>query len=487
MKTKSLSQLLQQLRAQIFGAQELEINNLRIDSRKVEGNDLFAALSGKVVDGHQFIDKAIENGAKAILCEKLPTELTTGITYIQVKEVAKALGNIAKEFYGNPSEKIKLVGITGTNGKTTIATLLYQLFTDLGYQTGLISTIEYLVGKETEPASHTTPNVLKLNELLNKMVEAGCEYAFMEVSSHAIDQQRIAGIEFAGGVFTNLSHDHLDYHETFAEYLNVKKKFFDDLGPNAFALTNLDDKRGRVMLQNTAATPFSYSLSNVADFRARILENSLHGLFLRLNGYELHSFLIGEFNASNLLAIYGTANLLEIENATALTGISKLQPAEGRFDFVKDDERNITGIVDYAHTPDALEKILSTVKDIVKKGSKVISVVGCGGDRDKTKRPIMAKNAIKWSDRVILTSDNPRTEDPDEILKDMQTGVETEDRHKTLVISNRKEAIRTACALAQTGDIIVVAGKGHEKYQEIDGVKHPFDDKEVLKEAFQEN
>lgn len=481
---KSLTQLLQQLNGKVIGEQQEFINNLRIDSRRVEAGDLFAALSGKVADGHQFIDKAIAQGAKAILCQQLPEELVTETTYIVVKDVALALGEIAKEFYDNPSEKIKLVGVTGTNGKTTIATLLYNMFSILGYKTGLISTIEYLIGEESEVASHTTPNVLKLNELLNKMVEAGCEYAFMEVSSHAIDQQRIAGLSFTGGIFTNLSHDHLDYHETFPAYLNVKKKFFDDLPKTAFALTNLDDKRGKVMLQNTNATAYTYSLSHVADFRARILENSLMGLMMRLNGYELHSFLIGEFNASNLLAIYGTANLLGIENSSALLAISQLKPAEGRFDFVKDEKRNVTGIVDYAHTPDALEKILSTVNDIVKKGSKVIAVVGCGGDRDKTKRPIMAKNAIKWSDRVILTSDNPRTEDPEAILKDMKEGVSSEKAHKALVITNRREAIRTACALAQNGDIIVVAGKGHEKYQEINGVKHPFDDKQVLREAF---
>lgn len=481
---KSLSQLLQQLNGEVIGEQQKIINNLRIDSRRVEAGDLFAALSGKVVDGHQFIDKAIAQGAKSILCQRLPEKLVAETTYIVVTDVAFALGEIAKEFYDNPSEKIKLVGVTGTNGKTTIATLLHKMFSNLGHKTGLISTIEYLIGQESEAASHTTPNVLKLNELLSRMIEAGCEYAFMEVSSHAIDQQRIAGLSFTGGIFTNLSHDHLDYHETFPAYLAVKKKFFDDLPKAAFALTNLDDKRGKVMLQNTNATAYSYSLSNVADFRARILENSLMGLMMRLNGYELHSFLIGEFNASNLLAIYGTANLLGIENSAALLAISQLKPAEGRFDFVKNEKRNVTGIVDYAHTPDALEKILSTVKDIVKKGAKVIAVVGCGGDRDKTKRPIMAKNALKWSDRVILTSDNPRTEDPEAILKDMKEGVNPENAHKTLVITNRREAIRTACALAQNGDIIVVAGKGHEKYQEINGVKHPFDDKQVLREAF---
>lgn len=415
-----------------------------------------------------------------MLCEQLPENIDEAVTYIKVQDSASATGKIAAAFYEHPSQQLKLVGVTGTNGKTTITSLLYQLFRLLKYKVGLISTIDYKIDNVVQTSTHTTPNAIKLNQLLRQMVDAGCTYAFMEVSSHAIHQKRIEGIAFTGGVFTNISHDHLDYHHTFDEYIGVKKAFFDNLPKQAFALTNVDDKRGKVMLQNTQADAHTFGIKSLADFRLKILENQLDGLILKIDNIELHSLLIGKFNASNLLAVYGTAILLGISKDNALTAISGLRPAEGRFDVVSNREKGIKGIVDYAHTPDALDKILININAVKKNGAKVITVCGAGGDRDKTKRPKMAKIAAQNSDKVILTSDNPRTEDPMEILKDMQAGLDKEANKKTVTIENRKEAIRTACLLAQEGDIVLVAGKGHEKYQEINGVRHPFDDKEIL-------
>ena len=458
-----------------------------MDSRKVSAGSLFIAVKGHTVDGHAYITKAIDNGASAILCEDLPENILEEITYIQVKNTEKIIGLIAANFYDHPSTKLQLCGVTGTNGKTTTTTLLYQLFKNMGYKVGLISTIRYLVDEAEEAAPFTTPYPIQLNELLAKMVEAGCTYCFMEVSSHAIEQERIKGLVFQGGVFTNITHDHLDYHKTFDEYIRVKKAFFDQLPKTGFALSNVDDKRGRVMLQNTKATIHTYALQSMADFTLRIIENRINGLLVNVDGVELHSLLAGTFNAYNLLAVYATARLLDMDKETVLTGISQLRPAEGRFDCVLDRKNNRTGIVDYAHTPDALEKVLTTINKVKSKDAKVITVVGCGGDRDPLKRPIMAKVAVNQSDRVILTSDNPRSEDPESILKDMEKGLEQETNQKAVTIANRREAIRTACLLAQTGDIILIAGKGHEKYQEIKGVKHPFDDKKVLNEALKVN
>lgn len=456
--------------------------HITTDSRQVQPGGVFVAISGGTQhDGHSYINTAIESGATTIMCEVLPDILHEDITYLQVKDAAQELGTLAANFYDNPSEKFKLVGITGTNGKTTTATLLYRLFTQLGYNVGLISTVEHRINDKIISSTHTTPDVLTLNKLLAKMVAAECDFCFMEVSSHAVVQKRIAGLQFAGGVFTNITHDHLDYHKTFDNYIAAKKGFFDQLPSAAFALSNLDDKRGKVMLQNTAAHKYTYALKSPADFTAKILENSFAGLMLNLDGEEFHSQLIGEFNAYNLLAIYGTATLLGEPKIPTLVALSTLNAAEGRFEYIQNRAKNVTGIVDYAHTPDALEKVLTTLHDICRNKEQIITVVGCGGDRDKTKRPLMAKIACEMSHRVILTSDNPRTEDPNAILADMQQGIEPHQTAKVLKIENRHEAIRTACALAQQGDIVLIAGKGHEKYQEINGVKHPFDDMEILK------
>ncbi len=400
------------------------------------------------------------------------------------KDASNALGKITSAFYGHPSEKIQLIGITGTNGKTTTASLLYQLFKRLGHKVGLISTIEYRIGEEVRPSTHTTPNALILNALLAEMLTKGCAYCFMEVSSHAIHQERISGVKFKGGVFTNITHDHLDYHKSFKEYIKVKKTFFDNLPSTSFALSNLDDKNGKVMLQNTKAEKLTYGIQSLANYRLKILENNLMGLVLKIDNLELHTKLIGDYNAYNLLAVYAVALELGVAQETALMGLSQLEAAEGRFDVVFNSAKKLRGVVDYAHTPDALEKILNSIRKSKSSESSVITVVGCGGDRDKTKRPKMARIALDLSERVVLTSDNPRTEDPNAILLDMQAGVASEDRGKVLVISNRKEAIKTACMLAKEGDIVLVAGKGHEKYQEINGVKHPFDDKQVLEEVF---
>lgn len=466
---------------QTVGDVNLTIRQIHFDSRRVEEGDVFIALKGTQVDGHRFISNAIEKGAKAIVAEHFPTELTDGVTFIKVDSTHFALGQMANLYYDEPSKKLKLVGITGTNGKTTTATLLHQLFMDLGYKTGLLSTIENKIGQKVVPASHTTPDALALNELLSDMVEAGCDFAFMEVSSHAVHQERIAGIHFTGAVFTNITHDHLDYHKTFRAYIDAKKKFFDDLPKSAFALTNLDDRRGEVMLQNTKAKKKTYALRKPADYKAKILENNLTGLIMDMDGQEFFSPLSGTFNGYNLLAVYTTAVLLEQDKMEALKFLSQLKAVEGRFDYILDKQNNRVGIVDYAHTPDALEKVLSTIDKIRTGNEKVITVVGCGGDRDKVKRPLMAKIACNFSQLVILTSDNPRTENPDTIISDMEEGIPKGAERKVLSIALREQAIKTACQLAQKGDIILVAGKGHEKYQEVNGVKYPFDDKEMLK------
>ena len=469
----------------VVGSTDQTITGICTDSRQAKPGVLFAAISGTQLDGHDYIPAAIKGGAIAIVCQHAPAALQPdlGIVYLVVDDVAKALGTIAGNHYEKPSEKLQLIGITGTNGKTTTATLLYQTFKSLGYKVGLLSTIKYIIGTSEMEATHTTPDVVKLNRLLDQMVQNGCDYCFMEVSSHAVVQGRIDGISFAGGILTNISHDHLDYHGSFKAYINAKKGFFDGLPSKAFALVNTDDKRARVMLQNTAARKYSYALKSLADFRIKILENEFTGLTLKINELELHSFLVGEFNAYNLLAIYACAMLLEQDKTEVLTAISALKTAEGRFDCISNPQSQIIGIVDYAHTPDALKNVLDTVNKIRTKNEQLITVVGCGGDRDKAKRPIMAKIACENSDKVILTSDNPRTEEPNAIIKDMQTGVEPQHFNKTLSITNRREAIKTACMLSKPGDIILLAGKGHEKYQEVNGVKHPFDDKHELSAA----
>ena len=469
----------------IVGNKDLDIPNITFDSRQVGQDTLFFAVKGTQADGHDYIDKAIEQGASAIVCEKMPSKKQDNVTYIKVDNSAYVLGVAASNFFGNPSEKMRLVGVTGTNGKTTIATLLYRLFTDAGYSCGLLSTIENIVDRSVIPSTHTTPDPIELNGLLHQMAEAGCEYAFMEVSSHSVAQDRIAGLHFAGGIFTNLTHDHLDYHKTMANYRNAKKKFFDDLPQTAFALTNLDDKNGEYMLQNTRARKLSYALKHDADFKGIIMESHFDGMMLKVNGREMFTRLVGGFNASNLLAIYGAAIALGFDKEELLVEISKLRGANGRFDIVH-SANGIVGIVDYAHTPDALENVLKTINEVRDHKETLITVVGCGGNRDTTKRPEMAAVAVKLSDKAILTSDNPRFEDPDEIIRQMKAGIADEDRHKALSITNRKEAIRTAVALAKKGDIILLAGKGHENYQEINGIKNHFDDKEVLSEAFKE-
>lgn len=472
---------------EIAGSTELKINKLTLDSRKSEEGTLFAALRGTLTDGHAFISKAIDNGASAILCEDLPEERREGVTYVRVADSAAAFGQAASNFYDRPSEKLKLVGVTGTNGKTTTATLLYDLFKALGYKVGLISTIENRIFDKVIRSTHTTPDAESINLLIKQMVEAGCDYAFMEVSSHAIVQKRIAGLRFVGGIFTNITHEHLDFHKTFKAYIEAKKMFFDNLPKDAFALVNADDKRGEVMLQNTKAKAYTFALRRPARFKAKIVENSLTGLHLDLDGIDFYARLIGEFNAYNLLGVYATALLLGQEKQDVLQVLSNLKAAEGRFDYAFDPKRNIIGIVDYAHTPDALEKVLSTIHQLRKGGGRIITVVGCGGDRDHSKRPLMAKVSCDYSDQVIFTSDNPRTEDPEAIIAEMERGIPAYATQKTLSIANRREAIKTACRLAQRGDVILVAGKGHEKYQEIRGEKYPFDDKEELSNALNLN
>jgi len=463
----------------------LEINDVQIDSRKIKWGSLFIAVKGVAVDGHQFIDKAIEAGAVAVVFQESFIERKEGVVYVEVENSAAAAGLIAHNFFGQPSEKMKLVGVTGTNGKTTIATLLYKLFTSLGYKCGLLSTVENYVGDKIVAATHTTPDAISLNALLKQMLEEDCSHVFMEASSHAIHQHRITGLNFVGGIFSNITHDHLDYHKNFEEYIRVKKSFFDGLPSSAFAISNADDKRGTVMLQNTNAKKYYYSLRTVADFKGKILDNSLTGLVMVVNDQEVHFRLIGEFNAYNLLAVYGTAVCLEEDKQEVLRNLSMLTGAEGRFDYLLSTQDKVVAIVDYAHTPDALLNVLATIRKLKKGFEKIITVVGCGGDRDKAKRPIMAEVACEHSDKVIFTSDNPRSEDPAQIIKDMEAGVGAAARRKYISIVDRKEAIKTAISLASKEDIILVAGKGHEKYQEIKGVKNHFDDKEVVNEMFE--
>ncbi len=468
----------------IKGPTEIPVSELCLDSRMAGKNSLFVAITGTQVDGHRFINKAIENGATSVICTQLPQSLQDGVTYIKVADSSESIGKIASNFFDNPSDDLNLIGITGTNGKTTTATLLYNLFTDLGFKTGLVSTIRNMVADKEINATHTTPDAISLHVLLKEMVDSGCEYVFIEVSSHAIDQKRIAGLNFRGAVFTNLTHDHLDYHNTFKDYLNAKKRLFDGLSKTAFALSNIDDKNGTVILQNTKAIKKTYSLKTLADFKAKIIENSFEGLQLQINGHDFYSFLSGEFNAYNLLATYGVAILLGHDSESVLTKLSNIQAAEGRFQIVRSNS-GITGFIDYAHTPDALENVLKTINSIKSNNETLITVIGAGGDRDKNKRPKMARIASMLSNTVILTSDNPRSEDPNQIIEDMELGIDPAKVNKTLVITNRKEAIKTAVNLAKPGDIILVAGKGHEKYQEIKGVRYPFDDMEIVKKLFE--
>jgi UDP-N-acetylmuramoyl-L-alanyl-D-glutamate--2,6-diaminopimelate ligase len=464
---------------EVVGATDIAVSSIAIDSRKVIKGTAFVAIKGVAQDGHEYISKAIELGAKVIVCENMPALQVDGITYIKVASTPEAVAFMAHQFYDAPSTKIKLVGVTGTNGKTTIATLLFKLFSALGYTCGLVSTVQNQIGDQIIPATHTTPDAVSLNELLNTMVNAGCSHVFMECSSHAVHQHRITGLVFTGALFSNITHDHLDYHKTFENYIAAKKGFFDALPASAFAITNADDKRGEVMLQNTKAKKLSYGLKSSADYKGKILENALTGLVMLVNEIEVHFRLIGEFNAYNLLAVYGAAVNLGVESNTALTTLSMLAGAEGRFDYVISNKQ-VIGIIDYAHTPDALENVLATIKKLRKGYEQVITVVGCGGDRDKTKRPIMAQTACDLSDKVILTSDNPRTEDPAQIIADMEAGLNTAAKRKYISIIDRKEAIKAAVAFAKPEDIVLVAGKGHEKYQDINGVKHPFDDKAIL-------
>lgn len=481
-----LSDLLNNTRiVEISGPVSIRVEGLAFDSRAVKKGDLFFAVPGSVSDGHDFIDAALDNGAVAIVCERWPSSFRHEITYIRVDQAAIALGELASAHFGHPSRKISLVGVTGTNGKTTTATLLFNLFRSLGYGCGLISTIVNKINDTDIPATHTTPDPIRLNEWMAQMVDSGCSHCFMEVSSHALDQSRVAGLRFKGGIFTNLTHDHLDYHKTFDAYLKAKKKFFDNLPAEAFALVNKDDKNGVVMLQNTMASKYTYSLRGMADFRGKVLENRFHGLLMNLDGEEVWFHLIGLFNAYNLLSVYAAAILSGQDKMQVLTALSTEQPVAGRFNYVRSNT-GITAIVDYAHTPDALQNVLDTINSIRQRHEQLITIVGAGGNRDKAKRPVMAAIACRLSDRVILTSDNPRFEEPEAILAEMQTGVEPEHQKKVLTIVNRLEAIRTACALARNGDIILVAGKGHEPYQEIKGTRYPFNDKEVLEASFRE-
>ncbi|MBL7732674.1 MAG: UDP-N-acetylmuramoyl-L-alanyl-D-glutamate--2,6-diaminopimelate ligase [Chitinophagaceae bacterium] len=469
----------------VQGSTSAEVTDIQIDSRKVKPGAVFVAVKGAAADGHQFIEKAISSGAVAVICEEMPAAVNDKVVYVQAENSAAAAGYMAHNFYGQPSEKLKLVGVTGTNGKTTIATLLYKLFTSLGYTCGLISTVENMIGEKTVPATHTTPDAVSLNSLLQEMVKAGCTHVFMETSSHAVHQHRVTGLQYTGGIFSNITHDHLDYHKTFDEYIRVKKAFFDSLPSSAFAISNADDKRGLVMLQNTNAGKYMYSLRTAADFKGRILDNSLNGLLMTVNDTEVHFRLIGEFNAYNLLAVYGAAVCLGEDKQEVLTTLSMLTGAEGRFDYQVSANDRVIAIVDYAHTPDALLNVLATIKKLKKGFEQVITVVGCGGDRDRTKRPIMAEAACEHSDKVIFTSDNPRSEDPAQIIRDMEEGLAPAYKRKYISIVDRKEAIKTAISLAGPEDIILVAGKGHEKYQEIKGVRNHFDDKEVVKEMFE--
>ena len=469
----------------VKGSTEITIGKIDFDSRKIAQNDLFVAIRGTISDGHEFIAKAIELGATAIVCDTLPETITEGITYIQVKDTNTALAVMAANYFDHPSRKLQLVGVTGTNGKTTIASLLYQLYKKAGYKVGLLSTVKIMVDEVEYKATHTTPDSLTINQYLATMIAEGVEYCFMEVSSHGIHQKRTEGLHFVGGVFTNLSHDHLDYHATFAEYRDVKKSFFDHLPKTAFALSNIDDKNGPVLLQNTVAKKCTYALKSYADYKAQILESQLSGLLLKINGNEVWVKLIGTFNAYNLLAIYGTAIELGMESLEALRLLSELESVSGRFQYIV-SEANITAIVDYAHTPDALENVLKTINDIRTKNEQLITVVGCGGNRDKAKRPVMGGIASDLSDKAILTSDNPRNEDATVIISEMEEGVAPQNFKRILSITDRKQAIKTACQLAQPNDIILIAGKGHETYQEIEGVRHDFDDMKIVKELLEQ-
>ena len=471
---------------QIIGSTDTDIKGINIDSRKIAAGHLFIAMKGTQVDGHTFIGKALEQGAVAILCEDLPEVQKDGVTYIQVTSTEEAAGRVATLYYGNPSYKLKLVGVTGTNGKTTVATLLYNMFRKLGYKCGLLSTVCNHIEDEAIPTSHTTPDPIELNKLLSRMVDAGCDYAFMECSSHAIDQKRISGLKFVGGIFTNLTRDHMDYHKTVENYRNAKKAFFDNLPKDAFAIINADDKNGMVMVQNTKAIVKTYSIRCMADYKARILECHFEGMYLEMDNREVGVQFIGKFNVSNLLAVYGTAVMLGQKPEDILVVMSTLKSVNGRLEPIHSPE-GFTAIVDYAHTPDALNNVLKAIHEVLNGKGHVITVCGAGGNRDKGKRPLMAQEAVEQSDKVIITSDNPRFEDPQEIINDMLAGLNKQQMKKVVSIVDRREAIRTACMLAQKGDVILVAGKGHENYQEIKGVKHHFDDKEVLHEIFQNN
>jgi len=477
---KTLASLLKSVNVKhLQGAADKTISGITYDSREVVAGSLFFAVKGTRVDGHTFIGQVIEKGATAIICETLPETISEQVTYVVVDDSSFASGVMASNWFGNPSEKLKLVGITGTNGKTTTVTLLFNLFRQLGYHTGLLSTILNRIDDELIPSTHTTPDAIQLNALLDRMVQKGCSYCFMEVSSHSIVQNRVAGLHFAGGIFSNITHDHLDFHKTFDEYLKAKKRFFDQLPSGAFALTNLDDRNGMVMLQNTRATKHTYSFQKLADFKGRILEAPLDGLHLELDGNEIWCRLVGRFNGYNLMAVYAASVLLKQDPLEVLTILSNLQSVEGRFDYIKSPQ-GIIGIVDYAHTPDALQNVLETINQLRTGKEMLITVVGCGGDRDKAKRPVMARIAARMSDRVILTSDNPRSEVPEQIITDMLAGVEKEFARNVQNITDRHDAIRIACAMARDNDVILVAGKGHEKYQDVNGVKHHFDDKEIL-------
>ena len=466
-----------------IGCINQEISGIHIDSRQIESGHLFVAVKGTQTDGHAYINKAIEKGASAIVCEMLPEELKKDVTYIKVMDTEDSVGKLATAFYGNPTDKLELIGVTGTNGKTTIATLLYNMFRQFGYKVGLISTVCNYIDDEAIPTEHTTPDPITLNKLLGRMADEGCKYAFMEVSSHSVAQKRIGGLKFAGGIFTNLTRDHLDYHQTVDNYLKAKKAFFDNLPKSAFALTNLDDKNGMVMVQNTKAKVCTYSLRSISNFKGKVLEDGFEGMLMDINNVEVNVQFIGRFNASNLLAVYGTACLLGKKTEDVLLVLSMLRPVSGRFDALR-SPKGYSAIVDYAHTPDALTNVLSTIQEVLNGRGRVITVVGAGGNRDKGKRPIMAQEAVKLSDKVIITSDNPRFEEPQDIINDMLAGLEKDQQRNVISIIDRKEAIKTACMLAQPGDAILVAGKGHENYQDIKGVKHHFDDKEVIKEIF---
>ena len=467
----------------IVGSEDVEITDVNIDSRRIKDGHLFIAMKGTQVDGHKFVPKAIELGAKAVMCEDMPEEKAEGVTYVQVESTEDVVGKVATTFHGNPSTKLKLVGVTGTNGKTTIATLLYNMFTKMGHKCGLLSTVCNYIIDEAIPADHTTPDPIELNRLLDRMVQAGCEYAFMECSSHAIAQKRIGGLTFAGGIFTNLTRDHLDYHKTFENYRNAKKAFFDSLPKTAFAITNADDKNGMVMVQNTKATVKTYSIRTVADFKARIIECHFEGMYLEMDGHEVGVQFIGKFNVSNLLAVYAAAVMLGKLPEDVLVVMSTLHSVSGRLEPIH-SPKGYTAVVDYAHTPDALENVLNAIHEVLDGKGHVITVCGAGGNRDKGKRPLMAQEAVKQSDKVIITSDNPRFEEPQDIINDMLAGLNAQQMKKVISIVDRREAIRTACMMAQKGDVILIAGKGHENYQEIKGVKHHFDDHEVVKECF---